>query len=82
MAPDIPEGSTVQVRFAGTWYDARVLSWSLEDESWWARVRWVPPSGNSVLGTFPDRDVRRHEEHSGASPSSNARESMIDAHRG
>ena len=82
MAPDIPEGSTVQVRFAGTWYDARVLSWSLEDESWWARVRWVPPSGNSVLGTFPDRDVRRHEEHSGASPSSNAHESMIDAHGG
>jgi len=72
----------VQVRFAGTWYDARVLSWSLEDESWWARVRWVPPSGNGLLGTFPDRDVRRHEEHSGTSPSRAAHEGMIDAHGG
>ena len=52
MGPEIPEGSTVQVRFAGTWYDARVLSWSMEDESWWARVRWMPPSGNR-----PARDV-------------------------
>jgi len=51
MGLEIPEGATVQVRFAGTWYDARVLSWSMEDESWWARVRWTPPSGNSLLGS-------------------------------
>ena len=81
MGPEIPEGATVQVRFAGTWYDARVLGWSMEDESWWARVRWTPPSGNRLLGTVPDRDVRRHEEPS-ESPSSEGRDSMIDAHRG
>ena len=81
MGPEIPEGSMVQVRFAGTWYDARVLSWSLEDESWWARVRWMPPSGNRLLGKFPDRDVRRHEEHA-ESPSSERHASMIDANGG
>ena len=82
MAPEIPEGSTVQVRFAGTWYDARVLGWSMEDESWWARVRWMPPSGNSVLATFPDRDVRLHEEHAETSPASEAHDNMSDARRG
>jgi len=81
MGLEIPEGATVQVRFAGTWYDARVLSWSMEDESWWARVRWTPPSGNSLLGTFPDRDVRRHEEHF-EGPSGEGHDRMIDAHRG
>jgi hypothetical protein len=59
VAPDIPEAAKAQVRFGATWYEALVLSWALEGESWWAYVRWWPPSGISVLGTFPERDIRR-----------------------
>jgi hypothetical protein len=50
-------GTLVHVRFAGTWYEAEILSWSLEQDNWWANVRWWPPSGKAIRGTFPQHEV-------------------------
>jgi hypothetical protein len=58
MYRDVPNNSRAQVCFGGAWYEARVLSWSLEEDRWWANVRWWPPSGASLLGAFPETDVR------------------------
>ena len=58
MFQDIPHGSPTQVRFAGAWYDARILSWSIDKERWLVNVRWWPPRGGSLGGTFPEGDVR------------------------
>jgi hypothetical protein len=46
------------VRFGEEWYEAHVLDWSEEDDGRWAVVRWRPPSGAEIRGTFPERDVR------------------------
>lgn len=60
MFQEIPDGGTTQVRFADKWYEARILSWYLEKERLWANVRWWPPRGESLLGMFPESDVRGH----------------------
>ena len=60
MLENNPDSSAIQVRFAGAWYDAHILTWSLEEDRWSANVRWWPPRGESLLGMFPESDVRGH----------------------